>query len=922
MDYKREQLGSLSSNSSNFSTPRAPRRLQFDDKKVVSELSANPLHKSVIQHSSSGIWVQARPTDGYETPRVSSLRSSTWRERVSQWKLAREKVLCGSRNRSHDAKECCASKEVKFEELEMDNELRRPLSRKVKLPSSMRNPHRALILLRLVILVFYFHDRLQNPVKRAYGLWLTSVICEIWFFLSWAFEHLPRWCPVDRETYPERLCLRYDSLGKDSQLACIDIFVCTVDPVKEPPIVVANTLLSIFSVDYPAEKVACYVSDDGASLLTLQTLLETCEFAKKWAPFCRKYAIEPRAPECYFSQKVDYLKCNSVPLFAKERRAMKRRYEEFKVHINDLVTQYKSMPSDGWTMKDGTPWPGNNTDNHPAMIQVLMGPGGQNGYDKELPQLIYVSREKSPAFQHYRKSGALNALVRVSAILTNGPYILNLDCNHYINNSKALLEAMCFMMDHDASETICYVQFPQRFDGLDANDRYSSHNTVFYDITLKCLDGIQGPIYVGTGCVFNRKALYSWDPPSGRSRRREHPSNCAHMEQNQGLVSTTEPTSVEREFPATFQSLEKFFGRSTFLLASTLVKDNRYSRSASSDELLKQAIHVLSCDFEENTSWGREIGWMYGPLMMDSFISFRLHARGWRSVYCMPLVPAFRGTAPVNLSDRLHQVLYWATGSVQALLSRHSPIWYGYGGKLKLLQRIAYINATIYPLTSIPLVVYCTLPAVCLLTGKFVAPVVSYATSVWLPLFIIATFTTRVLEVNWSGVSLQEWWRHQQFWVVAGVSSHFFGVFQGLMVVITRKYSNSSSSSSTGEKKNLPDSGTRMKLYALNWTWLFIMPTTLVFINLLGMVAGVTVALKNGYLSWKTLFSKLFFASFVISHLYPFLQGLLVSKHHIPTAVTLWSLILASLFSLLWLRSNPFATMYQGPDQEHCGINC
>ena len=30
---------------------------------------------------------------------------------------------------------------------------------------------------------------------------------------------------------------------------------------------------------------------------------------------------------------------------------------------------------------------------------------------------------------------------------------------------------------------------------------------------MKGLDGIQGPIYVGTGCVFRRHALYGYDAP-------------------------------------------------------------------------------------------------------------------------------------------------------------------------------------------------------------------------------------------------------------------------------------------------------------------------------------------------------------------------------------------------------------------------
>ena len=102
-----------------------------------------------------------------------------------------------------------------------------------------------------------------------------------------------------------------------------------------------------------------------------------------------------------------------------------------------------------------------------------------------------------------------------------------------------------------------------------------------------------------------------------------------------------------------------------------------------------------------------------------------MHARGWRSIYCMPHRPAFKGSAPINLSDRLNQVLRWALGSVEILLSRHCPIWYGYGGRLKWLERLAYINTTIYPITAIPLLAYCTLPAVCLITGKFIIPQVS-----------------------------------------------------------------------------------------------------------------------------------------------------------------------------------------------------
>ena len=103
----------------------------------------------------------------------------------------------------------------------------------------------------------------------------------------------------------------------------MDVFVSTVDPMKEPPIVTANTVLSILGVDYPVDKVSCYVSDDGAAMLTFEVMSETSEFARSWVPFCKKFSIEPRAPEMYFAQKIDYLKDKVHPAFVKERRAMK-----------------------------------------------------------------------------------------------------------------------------------------------------------------------------------------------------------------------------------------------------------------------------------------------------------------------------------------------------------------------------------------------------------------------------------------------------------------------------------------------------------------------------------------------------------------------------------------------------------------------
>ncbi|GFQ02663.1 cellulose synthase a catalytic subunit 2 [UDP-forming] [Phtheirospermum japonicum] len=841
-----------------------------------------------------------------------------------------------------------------------------------------------------------------HPVPDAYGLWITSVICEIWFAVSWILDQFPKWHPIERETYLDRLSLRYEKEGKPSELAYVDVFVSTVDPTKEPPLITANTVLSILAVDYPVDKVSCYVSDDGAAMLTFEALSETSEFARKWVPFCKKFNIEPRAPEWYFSQKMDYLRNKVHPAFVRERREMKREYEEFKVRINRLVAVAEKVPDDGWTMQDGTPWPGNNVRDHPGMIQVFLGHDGLRDVDgHELPRLVYVSREKRLGFEHHKKAGAMNSLVRVSAVLSNAPYILNVDCDHYINNSKALREAMCFMMDPISGKKVCYVQFPQRFDGIDRHDRYSNRNVVFFDINMKGLDGLQGPIYVGTGCVFRRRALYGYDAPT-KNKRPSKTCNCwpkwcclccgsrkdtrgktkngkkknsklrdaskqihaletieegievknvvspppvsqeklekkfgqspvfvaSTLLENGGIMHEFASTSLLKEAIHVIscgyedktewgkeEKLEKKFGQSPVFVASTLLENGGIMHEFASTSLLKEAIHVISCGYEDKTEWGKEVGWIYGSVTEDILTGFKMHCHGWRSVYCMPRRPAFKGSAPINLSDRLHQVLRWALGSVEIFLSKHCPIWYGYGGGLKWLERFSYINSVVYPWTSIPLIVYCTLPAICLLTGKFIVPEISnYASIIFMALFV-SIAVTGILEMQWGGVGIDDWWRNEQFWVIGGVSSHLFALVQGLLKVLAGVSTNFTVTSKGG------DDGEFSELYILKWTSLLVPPTTLLMVNVIGVVAGVANAVNNGYDSWGPLFGRLFFAFWVIMHLYPFLKGLAGKQDRVPTVIVIWSVLLASIITLLWVRVNPFVSR-GGPVLEICGLNC
>ncbi|KAJ0966473.1 hypothetical protein J5N97_027611 [Dioscorea zingiberensis] len=388
-----------------------------------------------------------------------------WRDRMDEWKS--KQGLLGADTDDIDA------------DMPIVDEARQPLSRKVPIASSKINPYRMIIVVRLVVLGFFLRYRILNPVHDAIGLWLTSIVCEIWFAISWILDQFPKWFPIDRETYLDRLSLRYEREGEPSMLSPVDLFVSTVDPLKEPPLVTANTVLSILAVDYPVDKVSCYVSDDGASMLTFEALSETSEFARKWVPFCKKFNIEPRAPEMYFSLKVDYLK------------------------------------------------------------------------DKVQPTLL---------------KNAVQMKVRVSAVLTNAPFMLNLDCDHYINNSKAIREAMCFLMDPQVEKeegVLCSVPSEMEFKaqcimsvlGVSLDDKLCMVTTL--------PKGPKRPKMVTCDCC----------PCFGRIRRM--PSmEMANSQQTQWKTTYKEDVDVSDE-------LEKRFGQSAAFVTSTLMEEGGVPPSSS-----------------------------------------------------------------------------------------------------------------------------------------------------------------------------------------------------------------------------------------------------------------------------------------------------------------------------------------------------
>jgi len=163
--------------------------------------------------------------------------------------------------------------------------------------------------------------------------------------------------------------------------------------------------------------------------------------------------------------------------------------------------------------------------------------------------------------------------------------------------------------------------------------------------------------------------------------------------------------------------------------------------------------------------------------------------------------------------------------------------------------------------------------------------------SFWFLSLFLSNFATSILEMQWSGMGIDEWRKNEQFWVIGGVYVQLFVIFQRLFKMLAGINTNFTMTSKASEDKDFGE------LYAFKWTTPLIFPTTLMLINIVDIVAATAKVIYNGYQAWGPFFEKLFFSFWVLVHLYPFLKGLMGHQNHTPTIEVVWSLILASIFS-------------------------
>ncbi|CAA7024602.1 unnamed protein product [Microthlaspi erraticum] len=666
-----------------------------------------------------------------------------------------------------------------------------------------------------IVALMYHH---VHSLLTADKTLITSLLllADVVLAFMWATSTALRFHPVHRSEYPERYVDK-----PEEDFPKLDVFICTADPYKEPPMMVVNTALSVMAYDYPSDKISVYVSDDGGSSLTLFALLEAAKFSKHWLPFCKKNNIQDRSPQVYFS--------STSHSWSDEAQKLKVMYTDMKNRVEHVLDSGKVKAEfitcdqfrgifDLWTDKF-------TRHDHPTIIQVLQNreTDMDNTNTFMMPNLIYVSREKSKVSPHQFKAGALNTLLRVSAVFTNAPVILTQDCDMYSNDPGTLVRALCYLTDPKIKSGLGYVQFPQRFQGINKNDIYAGEYKRNFECMGIGLDGLRGPNYVGTGCFFNRRVFFG------------PPSNFILPE-----IDELRPNQI-------------------------------IAKCITDQDVLALAHKVAGFIYEHNTNWGSKIGFRYGSLVEDYYTGYKLHCEGWRSVFCRPKRAAFYGDISRSLIDVVNQQKRWCLGLLEMAFSRYSPITYGIKS-VGLLMGVGYCQNPFWAFWSIPIIVYGVLPQLALLYGVSVFPKAS-SPWFWLYMFLFfGAYAQDLLDFVLEGGSYRRWWNDQRMWLIRGLTSYLFSFIDFTLKILNLSTLGFNITSKTNDDEEQSKRYEQEIFDFGSSSSMFLPMTTVAIVNLVALVWGL-----YDLLVWRErLVLELMLASFAVVNCLPIYEAILL----------------------------------------------
>ncbi|XP_021804767.1 cellulose synthase-like protein E1 [Prunus avium] len=315
--------------------------------------------------------------------------------------------------------------------------------------------------------------------------------------------------------------------------------------------------------------------------------------------------------------------------------------------------------------------------------------------------------------------------------------------------------------------------------------------------------------------------------------------------------------------------------------------------------LLNEAQLLASCAFENGTEWGEEVGFMYGSVLEDYLTGFRLHCKGWISVYFNPPRPQFLGSGTTNLDDFLVQGTRWTSGLVDVAISKFCPLIYGPLKTYTFVQSMCYAELALFPIFYfLPLWCFATIPQLCLLNGIPLYPEVSNSYFIVFSFVFLSSILKHLYEVLSTGFTFQHWINEQRIWMMKSVTSHLYGSVDAFMKKIGMREASFFPTNKVDDVEQLKRYN--MGVFDFQTSILFLAPmAALVILNMASFAVGISKVIFLGELD--KFFIQVFIPFYVILMNYPIIEGMLIRKDRgrIPPSVTLLSAVVSLIFYFL-----------------------
>lgn len=88
------------------------------------------------------------------------------------------------------------------------------------------------------------------------------------------------------------------------------------------------------------------------------------------------------------------------------------------------------------------------------------------------------------------------------------------------------------------------------------------------------------------------------------------------------------------------KSLEKRFGQSPVFIAATFMEQGGIPPTTNPASLLKEAIHVISCGYEDKTEWGKEVSKLNTQKLVMHMLQFPYFIYNFSFLYLSVLLLA------------------------------------------------------------------------------------------------------------------------------------------------------------------------------------------------------------------------------------------------------------------------------------------